>query len=171
MTAQVDTVTDRQTLTQFISGFGIEYRWLYADESGAPPVDPDTDWAVFTARDSFMAWEMLHCLAPHIAAIRDSVWLNDDGDIIIPLGISEISAASAALGDFWRDFGRRTNGLRMQEDRHAPAGRIARAIYRETIQEFLRHWEGTGAEFREPSVAHAVDARVPAGTRRAAGNP
>ena len=35
MTARNDTRTDRQTLTEFISGFGIEYRWLYADESGS----------------------------------------------------------------------------------------------------------------------------------------
>ena len=150
MTTRNDTGTDRRTLTQFISGFGIEYRWLYANERGSPPVDPDTDWAVFTARDSFMAWEMLHCLAPHIAAIRSSVWLNDDGDIIMPLGISEISLASAALRNFWRDFDRRTSDLRMLEHKYAPAGRIARTIYRETIEKFLWHWEGSDAEFREP---------------------
>ncbi len=150
MTTRNDTKNARQTLTQFISGFGIEYRWLYADEGGRPPVDPDTDWAVFTARDFFVAWEMYRCLAHHIAAIKGSVWLNDDGDIIMPLGIDEITAASAALGDFWRDFDHRTNGLRMHEDKHAPAGRIARAIYRETIQAFLWRWEGTDAEFREP---------------------
>ncbi len=150
MTTQDDTGTKRRTLTEVISGFGIEYRWLYADESGAPPVDPDTDWAVFTARDSFAAWEVLHCLASHIAAIRGSVWLNDDGDIIIPLGIAEITAASAALQSFWRDFQNRTSGLRMYEDRHTPVGRIATAIYRETIEKFLWRWEGTDAEFREP---------------------
>ena len=144
------TKSERQTLTGFISGFGIEYRWLYANESGAPPVDPDTDWAVFTARDSFLAWETLHCLAHHIAAIRSSVWLNDDGEIIIPLGIAEITAASAALGDFWRDFGRRTDYLRMYEHRYTPVGRIATAIYRETIEKFLWRWEGTDADFREP---------------------
>ena len=79
------------------------------------------------------------------------MWLNDDGDIIMPLGIAEITAASAALGNFWREFDRRTNGLRMYEDKYAPAGRIARAIYRETIQEFLWRWEGTDADFREPA--------------------
>ena len=150
MTTRNDTGIDRRTLTQFISGFGIEYSWLYANERGSPPVDPDTDWAVFTARDSFMAWEMLHCLAPHIAAIRSSVWLNDDGDIIMPLSISEITLANAALGKFWRDFDRRTSDLRMHEHKFAPAGRIARAIYRETIEKFLWHWEGSDAEFREP---------------------
>ncbi|MDE2686326.1 MAG: hypothetical protein OXI16_02335 [Chloroflexota bacterium] len=150
MTTLNATDTIRQTLTEFISGFGIEYRWLYANEPGAPRVDPDTDWAVFTARDSFAAWETLHCLAPHIAVIRGSVWLNDDGDIIIPLGIAEITAVSAALQDFWRDFQRRTEYLRMYEDRHTPVGRIATAIYRETIEKFLWRWEGTGADFREP---------------------
>ena len=150
MTTRNDTGIDRRTLTQFISGVGIEYSWLYANERGSPPVDPDTDWAVFTARDSFMAWEMLHCLAPHIAAIRSSVWLNDDGDIIMPLSISEITLANAALGKFWRDFDRRTSDLRMHEHKFAPAGRIARAIYRETIEKFLWHWEGSDAEFREP---------------------
>ncbi|MYC08009.1 MAG: hypothetical protein F4X57_12700 [Chloroflexi bacterium] len=151
MTTRIDTGTDRQTLTQFISAFGIEYRWLYADEGGRPPVDPDTDWAEFTASDRFMAWEMYRCVAHHIVAIRGSVWLNDDEDIIMPLGIVEITAASAALGDFWRDFEHRTNDLRLHENRYAPAGRIVRAIYRETIQAFLWHWEGTDAELREPS--------------------
>ena len=150
MTTLNDTTTDRQTLTQFISRFGIEYRWLYTDESGAPPIDPDTDWAVFTARDSFVAWEMYRCLAHHIVTIRGSVWLNDCGDFIIPLGIAEITAASAALRNFWMDFERRTNYLRIYEDRYTHAARIARAIHRETVQEFLWHWEGTDAEFREP---------------------
>ena len=150
-TRQEKTKSKRQTLTGFISGFGIEYRWLYANESGAPPVDPDTDWAVFTARDSFLAWETLHCLAHHIAAIRRSVWLNDDGEIIIPLGISGITAASAALRDFWKDYGRRTSEIRMYEHKYTPVGRIATAIYRETIEKFLWRWEGTDADFREPS--------------------
>ena len=149
-TRQMETKNDQATLTEFISGFGIEYRWLYADESGVPRVDPDTDWAVFSPRDSFMAWEMLRCLASHIAAIRSSVWLNDDGDIIVPLGVAGISAASAALQDFWRDFDRRTRALRIYEHKYSPTGRIARAIYRETIQGFLWHWEGTDADFREP---------------------
>ena len=151
MTTRNDARNDRRTLTEFISGFGIEYRWLYADESGAPPVDPDTDWAVFSARDYFMAWEMYCCLTHHIATIRNSVWLNDDDDIIVPLGIAEITAATAALENFRRDFDHRTNGIRINEDKYAPTGRIARAIYRETIQEFLWRWEGTDADFREPS--------------------
>ena len=113
--------------------------------------DLDAYRAIFTTRDSLMAWEMLDCLAPLIAAIRGSVWVNDDGDVIIPLGIAEITAASAALGNFWRDFERRTYGIRMHENRYAPAGRIARAIYRETVQAFPWHWEGTDADFREPS--------------------
>ena len=149
-TRQMETKNDQPTLTEFISGFGIEYRWLYADGGGRPRVDPDTDWAVFSARDSFAAWEMLRCLASHIAAIRSSVWLNDDGDIIVPLDIAEITAASAALQDFWRDFDRRTYALRMYEHKYAPTGRIARAIHYETIQGFLCHWEGTDADFREP---------------------
>ena len=150
MTTRNDTGTKRRTLTEFIAGFGIEYGWLYANESGAPRVDPDTDWAVFTARDSFAAWETLHCLASHIAAIRGSVWLNDDGEIIMPLGIVEITAVSAALQSFWRDFQSRTEYLRMYEDKYTPVGRIATAIYRETIEKFLWRWEGTGAEFKEP---------------------
>ena len=151
MTTRIDTRADRQTLTEFISGFGIEYRWLYANESGAPSVDPDTDWAVFTARDAFMAWEMSRCLASHITATGDSVWLNDDGEIITPPGIAEITAASAALRNFWRDSQRRTYSFRMYENKYTHAGRIARAIYRETIQKFLWHWDGTDAEFKEPS--------------------
>lgn len=149
-TRQMETKNDQPTLTEFISGFGIEYRWLYADGGGGPRVDPDTDWAVFSARDSFAAWEMLRCLASHIAAIRSSVWLNDDGDIIMPLGIAETAAASAALRDFWRDFDRRTYALRMYEHKYSPTGRIARAIHYETIRDFLCHWEGTDSDFREP---------------------
>ena len=38
----------------------------------------------------------------------------------------------------------------MLEHKYAPAGRIARTIYRETIEKFLWHWEGSDAEFREP---------------------
>ncbi len=153
MTIQIEkTKNTLQTLTEFIAGFGIEYPYLYADGSSAEPVDPDTDWAVFSARDSFMAWEMLRCLMPHIVAIRSSVWLNDDGDIIVPLGIAEIKAASTALGNFWRDFERRTSEVRTHhQDKNTPAGRIARGIYRETIEKFLWHWEGTDADFREPS--------------------
>ncbi|MDE2686469.1 MAG: hypothetical protein OXI16_03080 [Chloroflexota bacterium] len=151
MTTRNATGNTRQTLTEFISGFGIEYRWLYANESGVPRIDPDTDWADFTARDSFVAWETLHCLAPHIAAIRSSVWLNDEGEIIIPLSMAEITATSAALGAFWRDFQRRTRYLTTYEDKYTLVGRIATAIYRETIEKFLWHWEGTDAEFSEPS--------------------
>ena len=113
-TRQPETKNDQPILTEFISGFGIEYRWLYAD------------------------------------AIRSSVWLNNDCDIIIPLGIAEITAASAALQDFWRDFDRRTSALRMYEHKYLPTGRIARVVHYETIQGFLWHWEGTDADFREP---------------------
>ena len=41
--------------------------------------------------------------------------------------------------------------IRMYEHRYTPVGRIATAIYRETIEKFLWRWEGTDADFREPS--------------------
>lgn len=92
-------------------------------------MDPDTDRAVFSARDSFMAWETLHCLAPHIEAIKGSAWWNDDGDINIPLSIAEIKTASAAVGRFLRDYDDRTRRFRLRNGEHTPAGRVVRAEF------------------------------------------
>ncbi len=149
-TKEKNTKNALPTLTEFISGFGLEYRWLYADGSSAEPVDPDTDLAVFSARDSFTAWEALHCLAPHIAAVRSSLWLNDDGDIIVPLGIAEITAASAAVGNLLRDYDDRTRRFRLRNSGHTPAGRIVRAIYRETMQPFIMDWEDSPRNYYDP---------------------
>ena len=149
-TREMETMKAQPTLTEFVAGFGLHYPWLYADDSSREPVDPDADRAVFTARDSFMAWEALHCIAPHIAAIRSSVRLNDDGDIIVPLGIAEITAASAAVGNLLRDYDDRTRRFRLRNSEHTPAGRIVRAIYRETIQLFIMDWEDSFGHYDEP---------------------
>lgn len=149
-TQEMETKNTQQTLIEFIAGFGLEYRYLYADGSSAEPVDPDTDLAVFSARDSFMAWEILQCIVPHIASIRSSVRWNDAGDINIPLGIGEITAATAAVSNLFRDYDDRTRRFRLRNGEHTLAGRVVRAIYRETMQPFIMNWEDSSGNHYDP---------------------
>ena len=141
--------TSRRTLTQYLGVYGLEYKTLYADDPARPPVDPSTDWAMFAARDSFMAWEMLHCYIYHIQMLKGLVPWDEKGDIVVPLSDIDIPILSVTLKNFWRDFDDKTKRFRTKEGKFAPAGRIARSIYQETISGFLWHWEESYGDYNE----------------------
>ena len=116
--------TSRRTLTQYLGVYGLEYKTFYADDPARPPVDPSTDWAMFAARDSFMAWEMLHCYIYHIQMLKGLVPWDEKGDIVVPLSDIDIPILSVTLKNFWRDFDDKTKRFRTKEGKFAPAGRI-----------------------------------------------
>lgn len=75
---------------------------------------------------------------------------SDDGDIIVPLGIGEITSASAAVSSLLRDYDDRTRRFRLRNGEHTPAGRIVRAIYRESIQSFILKWDDSLGNYDDP---------------------
>ena len=141
--------TTRRTLTQYLGLYGLQYTKLYSDDPARTPVDPSTDWAVFAARDSFMAWEMLHCCKRHIQMLRGLLPWDETGDIEVPLRDTDVPILSAALSNFWSDFREKTLRFRTEESKFAPAGRIARSIYEETIRGFLSHWEESYGDYNK----------------------
>ena len=149
MAIRSDVETARQTLTDFIGTFGLKYEKLYWDSPQRKSVDPGTDWAVFTVGDSFMAWETLHCLAPHIGTIRSCVSWDENGDVVIPLSGVEITLTNAAIRRLWEALDEETNRFRSSERQYEHAGRIVRAVYRETFGDFFRHWEESYSDYNE----------------------
>ena len=84
--------TVAQTMTDFLARYEYDTSYMYSYNRYT---DPPSDWALFTLKDSLVAWRSLRLLRSNMAMIRSCVRWSPDGQVEIPLTHAEVPLASS----------------------------------------------------------------------------